>query len=372
MKCQLIVLLLAAGGAGQFASAAEAVVLATGDASQRPQQPQLAVEPSGTIHVAFGRGNTVLYCRSDDAGSTFSQPVELPGTYVLSLGKRRGPRIAASEGSVCISFIGGREGRGRDGDVLVCRSEDGGRSWSAPARVNDVANSAREGLHAMATGPRGEMSCTWLDLRSGKTEIYAATSRDGGLTWEQNVRVYRSPAGSVCECCHPSAAYDATGKLYVMWRNSLAGERDMYLASSVDGGQTFGKAIKLGEGTWPLDACPMDGGYLAISPAGEVFTAWRRDREVYLTVPQQAERRLGAGRQPWIAATGQGPYAVWLEDRTSRLLLQMPGSTEPATLDRDAGDPIIAAPPSGQGPVVVAWERQRGSVAEVVCQAFVQ
>ncbi|KAJ3054740.1 hypothetical protein HK102_011471, partial [Quaeritorhiza haematococci] len=53
-----------------------------------------------------------------------------------------------------------------------------------------------------------------------------------------------------------------------MWRNSLKGARDLFLADSSDGGRTFSPAEKLGRGTWPLNACPMDGGAVAVGPAG--------------------------------------------------------------------------------------------------------
>ena len=128
----------------------------------------------------------------------------------------------------------------------------------------------------MAEGPGGEVYCVWLDCRDQQrgSRIFGAASTDGGKTWTKNRQVYSSPSGSVCECCHPSVAYDSSGKLHVMWRNSLQGARDMYMTSSTDGGATFSAGVKLGSGTWPLDACPMDGGYLAVSSNGVVFTAY--------------------------------------------------------------------------------------------------
>lgn len=335
-------------------AASEPVVIAVGSPPHPPRQPQVAVDQAGVIHVAFGVNNTVMYCRSDDAGKTFSSPAHLPGKFVLTLGMRRGPRIAVAGDSICISAIGGEHGKGKDGDVLAYHSADGGKTWHGPVPVNDALSSAREGLHAMAGSTNGQVCSTWLDLRDGKSEIYAATSGDGGLTWGKNVRVYRSPDGSVCECCHPSVAYDASGKLHVMWRNSLGGSRDMYLASSSDGGKTFGKATKLGTGTWRLDACPMDGGYLAVSPKGAIVTAWRRDSEIFFDTPGSKEQRLGAGRQPWVAATAAGPYVIWLEDRTGRLLIQAPGSMSAEELSPKANDPVIASALGAAGPVVAA------------------
>ena len=284
--------------------AGEPVELARGTAPQHPQQPQLAVDAGGSIHVVYGVGNLIRYRRSDDGGKSFSEPGELPAVHAMSLGMRRGPRIAATESTLCVTAIGGKQGKGRDGDVLALLSTDGGKNWTGPAQVNDVADSAREGLHAMAAGPNGALCCVWLDLRNRKTEVMASISTDGGRTWGKNVLVYKSPDGSVCECCHPSVAFDAAGGIHVLWRNSLAGARDMYAASSLDGGRTFGKAAKLGNGSWPLNACPMDGGGIASTAPGKIATAWRREKTVFLSLDGQSnERRLGVGEQPWIAAT---------------------------------------------------------------------
>jgi hypothetical protein len=355
----------------RFSHASEAVTVASGKSSQSPRQPQVAVDSSGAIHLAYGIGNSVVYCRSNDGGRTYGEAVRLPGTYVLSLGMRRGPRIAAAGSRVCITAVGGEQGKGRDGDVLAYYSSNDGKTWNGPSTVNDAPNAAREGLHAMAAGPHGETCCVWLDLRNGKTEVFAAVSKDGGETWEKNNRVYRSPDGHVCECCHPSVSYDDQGNLHVMWRNWLNGSRDMYMARSTDGGQTFGKAVKLGKGTWPLDACPMDGGYLAVTPQGDVFTAWRREGDVFLTTSHVAnEQRLGAGQQPWIATDARGPFVVWLEERTGRVLLKKPGEANVVELATKANDPVIAASPDGQGPVVAAWESRQGDQTTIVSRVI--
>lgn len=222
--------------------AAEPIVVAESSSADFPQQPQLAIDRSGVIHLAYGAPNEVLYARSNDGGKTFTRPILVGNAGQLSLGMRRGPRISATANALCISVIGGKQAKGRDGDIFVFRSTDDGKSWDAPITVNDAMGSAREGLHAMAASSHGELRCVWLDLRHNKTEIVASTSTDGGTNWSENVLVYSSPSGSVCECCHPSAAYSATGQLHVMWRNSWEGKRDMFHTMSADGGKTFARA----------------------------------------------------------------------------------------------------------------------------------
>ena len=221
----------------------------------------------------------------------------------------------------------------------------------------------------MAVGPQGEMCCVWLDLRNEQTEVMSSISVDGGSRWSKNSLVYKSPDGSVCECCHPSVAFNRQGDFVAMWRNSLDGDRDMYFATSSDGGKTFGKATKLGDGSWSLDACPMDGGSLAVAPSGKIVTVWRRDNDIYLSPFNEAkERLLGSGEQPWIAATEAGPYLVWSKKRGEVAYLLTPGKVTPLELGVHASYPVIAVGPTGRGPVVAAWETREGKNFSIQCQ----
>ena len=338
------------------ARAAEPVRVVAADGEDRgAKQPQVAVAGSGRIFVAFGRDNLVRCASSEDGGQTYKvATVGTPG--VLALGMRRGPRVAVAGEAAIVTAIGGTQGKGKDGDVLAWRSADGGGTWSGPTRVNRVEGSAREGLHGLAAAPDGRAFCTWLDLRSGRMEVWGARSADGGQTWEADALVYRAPDGPICPCCHPSAAFGPDGSLWVMWRNSLGGSRDLYAARSADGGRTFGPAEKLGQRTWKLDACPMDGGALAIGPDGAIVSAWMRAGSAYRTGPGEPERLLGNGVQPWLTLGPDGPISVWLDRRPGRLLALRPGDAAPAVLAERANDPVVAAAPGNRAPVVAAWE----------------
>jgi len=289
----------------------------------------------------------------------------------MSLGMRRGPRIAAGDGFICITAIGSKF-KGGDGDLVAFRSTDGGKTWQGPSVVNDAPASAAEGLQAMAVGPKGELCCVWLDFREGSQKgVAASTSTDRGATWSKNVTVYQSPDGPVCPCCHPSVVFDETGGLYAMWRNSLGGNRDMYVCKSSDGGKTFDAAAKLGQGIWPLKTCPMDGGAVAVMAPDRLTTAWRRDKQVFLTIPgEPKERLLGSGEQPWIAATANGPYVLWVKKRGETLYLLTPGKQESVQLASHAADPVIATALGSRGPVVAVWEGRESGRYSIQCQVI--
>ncbi|MDQ6704351.1 MAG: glycoside hydrolase [Acidobacteriota bacterium] len=320
------------------------------------KQPQIAAS-ANLVAATFGSGNAIYFSASRDRGNTFSDPVKVAEPGVLSLGMHRGPRIAITPSAIVITAIAGVKGKGADGDLLAWRSADGGKTWSLGRPVNDVPGAAREGLHAMASSPNGLLYAAWLDLRAKGTKLYGASSSDNGATWSKNALIYESPDGAICQCCHPSVAIDAHGTIYAMWRNALAGSRDLYLASSRDGGKTFGPASKLGGGTWPLNACPMDGGGLAITAQGKVISVWRRASDVYLAPEDGAETLFDAGKNPSIAANADGVYAAW--SSSEGLRIRVPGKPEPVLLDPEGSYAQLAAIPNG--PIVAAWEK-KGSI----------
>ena len=110
-------------------------------------QPQLATI-GDQVYLTFGRGDTVLVAPSSDGGLSFGAPVTLPISGEVSLGMRRGPRVAATNNAVLVAAVSGAQGGGKDGDVVLTRSTDRGRTWSQPVVINDVPGAAREGLHA--------------------------------------------------------------------------------------------------------------------------------------------------------------------------------------------------------------------------------
>ncbi len=291
------------------ARASEPIVL---DSTPAARQPQLAVGTGKRVAVAFGQGNTIRCSVSTDGGQTFGDPVVVGSLPTMALGMRRGPRIAITDDALIVAAVGGQLGGGKDGDVMAWRSQDNGRTWSGPKRINTVEASAREGLHALTARPDGTVFAAWLDLRDGTMRVYGAKSNDSGASWEPDHLVYKSPDRAICPCCHPSAAFAPDGSLFVMLRNDLAGARDMYLLRSSDNGDTFSNAEKLGRKTWILDRCPMDGGSIAPGLDSQPFTAWTRADHVYLAQPGQPERRLGPGAQPWAVPAPDGVITLWL------------------------------------------------------------
>jgi hypothetical protein len=106
----------------------------------------------------------------------------------------------------------------------------------------------------------------------------------------------------------------------------------------------------------------MDGGSMAPLSDGRLASVWRRDKSIYLSLEEHTEEKLlGTGEQPWIAATRDGPFIVWLTKRGNDAYILSPNSASPVKLSTNAADPVLATGPGGRGPVVAAWESRDGT-----------
>jgi hypothetical protein len=314
------------------------------------RQPQLAAA-GGTVALVFGSGETIWLARSLDNGNKFAAPVKVAELPKMLLGRHRGPRVVISGNAIVVSAIASEPG-----DLLAWRSTDGGRTWSASITINDTPKAAREGLHAMAADAEGHLAAAWLDDRSGSKRLFAAFSDDAGRTWSRNVLLYESPDGPICPCCDPSLVAMGRGEFTVMWRNALAGSRDLYTLH-LRGGHPVGSAVKQGEGTWKLDACPMDGGGVAVHD-GQVASAWRREHDIYLALPGRPEVKIGSGQDVAFAANSRGFYTAW--STPSGIELFAPGDTAPSRLSNAGTFPALVAVPDGG--MLAAWE-EGGTIA---------
>ena len=316
------------------------------------RQPQMAAVGK-TVAMVFGSGDGVWLARSQNGGRSFDKPSKVGALPKLMLGRHRGPRVVISGNALVVSAISS-EG----GDLVAWRSTDAGRTWSMPAALNDKAKAAREGLHAMVADPQGHLAAVWLDDRTGKGKrLYGVFSDDGGITWSRNTKLYESPEGTICECCDPSLVALGRGEFVVMWRNKLAGSRDLYTLRLKDG-KPVGAAAKQGDGTWKLDACPMDGGGLALHD-GQIASAWRRDHDIYLAVQGKPEVKVGSGMDVAFASASKGFYLAWTTP--TGIAVQAPGAASPSQVSASGAFPSLVALPDGG--MLLAWEEKDGTIS---------
>ncbi|TMQ32718.1 MAG: exo-alpha-sialidase [Planctomycetota bacterium] len=204
-------------------SKATAVSNATEDADQT-QFGQPSVGPKGEINVSFMDLKTgAIHFRSSptfaNGAFNFGPDVtvttvnEMMFNTIIPAQPNRGianiPRSytdtspGAHRGRIDIIYCDVAKG-GKDpatNEYLV-HSDDGGKTWSVPLKINDGknANSAFNG--DMAIDPKtGNIVAAWRDARNdpanGKIDVFAAFSQDGGTTFSQNTKINDKPSSDV-------------------------------------------------------------------------------------------------------------------------------------------------------------------------------
>lgn len=241
----------------------------------------------------------------------------------------RGPQIAATKNGVNIIAVN------QQGDIFSYTKDQSGK-WLKAGKVNDIDTTNKEGFLGLSSDGNNNLFAIWPDLReNNRNKIYGAQSTDGGQTWNMNKLVYASPDSTVCECCRPSVLVHEN-HVYVMFRNFLHGNRDLYLIQSDDEGATFGTAQKLGNGSWQLDGCPMDGGSISMD-AQNVQTVWRRRDSIFSAIPGKAEQFISVGKGCTVAAKENTTVYAWVKD--SKILYKINDSA--AQIIGDGNSPVV-------------------------------
>ncbi len=279
------------------------------------QQSQISTDSKGVVRIVFGRKDSIFCAASVDNGKTFVKPVLVAVVPGMHLGMARGPQLASSANYSVIAAMD------KKGDIHFFTLNHAAvrQGWKRKGYVNDIRLSAPEGLMNIAADKQDNFYAVWLDMRIGKTNnIYFSSLNAKDGKWHKNTLAYQSPDGHVCECCRPSIAVQGSS-VAIMFRNWLMGSRDLYLVRSANQGKTFDAAQKLGNGTWKLNACPIDGGDLAFNANNSISTTWRRKGNIYYTKPGENEIDLGTGRDCSISIIGNQPLVAMSDNGTLKL-----------------------------------------------------
>ena len=287
---------------------------ATEAADIRGQQPNIGIDTKGIIRMVYGDGEKIYCITSGNSGVLFSEPVLVGQIKGMHLGHTRGPQIASSKNYTMVTAID------KAGAVHSFRLNHLNRQWNKSAVVNDSKGSAVEGLMALTADKEDNFYAVWLDIRSEKkNNIFFSSINGKSAGWSKNLMVYKSPDEHVCECCKPNISFN-NNKLVIGFRNWLMGSRDIYYAVSTNKGKTFTVPKKSGTDTWRLNACPMDGGGLAINESGITSTAWRRNSDVYYWSEKQPEQKVGTGRDVSMAQSKGKTVVAWQDKNKIKVM----------------------------------------------------
>jgi hypothetical protein len=219
------------------------------DAAQRGDtpsfgQPDVAVDPSGRIHVVWTVGNSpgagVYYARYEDhttspaftrseftlqrAASRSTLKRELQTSAVLSAtgaGYYDPPHIAVAPGGAVYALW---TEPGNDGkDLVLARLDTAAPGHDPPLRVTSLPADQSHG--DFKVGRDGVVHLVWEDTREGPAEIFYGRFDPAQGTLAEETRVSHS---SNSGCQYPAVALDATGAVHIAWTDYRHGVGQIY------------------------------------------------------------------------------------------------------------------------------------------------
>ena len=256
----------------------------------------------------------------------------------------------APDGTVYVGWTARVEGAAHASILYLSASRDGGRNFEPPVKVNDDQKPCEHGMHSLAVAPDGHVSVAWLDERNvapppmshhtggeqrkhmeSNREVFFASSVDGGRTFSPNRRI----ATNVCPCCKTSVATASDGRVYVSWRQVLAGDfRHIAVASSIDAGNSFSEPVIVSDDHWMIPGCPVSGAALAVENGGAVRVLWYSAGEAGAPGLYWSESldggRTFAPRRGFAESSGSGS-PVLLADGSNNFVTVWEGSAQAST-----------------------------------------
>lgn len=153
------------------------------------------VGPDGTLYSIWSQDNEIMFTVSRDGGQTFSRARSVIHTAPImfaieTLERANGfPQIGVDPKSKRL-YVTWSDYSNGDLDVFIATSDDGGRRWSAPVRVNNdpVHNGAEQFFQWLAVDPKdGSVNVLFYDRRGDPTNhkqiVVLARSTDGGRSF---------------------------------------------------------------------------------------------------------------------------------------------------------------------------------------------
>jgi hypothetical protein len=268
------------------ASKPEATAIRVSPEGIQAAEPAIAGDANGAfvVYVAHSEDGADVFVQSiDKTGKLMNQKVRVnPNADEAKAWKGDPPTIAlGSDGAVYIGWTRAvKDAKGTD--LVLSVSDDGGRTFTAPVKINDDLKPASHGMHSLAVDANGNVHAAWLDernikfdhhaMKSGEaaepnSEVFYSVSHDAGKTFEPNQKI----AVEVCPCCKTSLLAASDGTIYLSWRQVLNGDlRHIAVASSKDGGQNFSEGTIVSDDRWEIHACPVSGAAMA-SPEPDIL-----------------------------------------------------------------------------------------------------
>jgi len=243
---------------------------------------------AGNLYIGWTRwriaDSQMVLSRSTDDGKTWSQPIEIdahPGLPRDDNGAAEGfDGVVGPDGRLYAIWS-------QDNAIMLTTSRDGGKTFSharavihtAPIMFAIQTLERANGFPQIAIDPKSKrLYVTWSDYRNGDLDVFIASSDDGGKHWTTPVRVNNDPVHNGAEQFFQWLAVDPTdGSIDVLFYDRRGDPRNrkqiVVLARSTDGGRSFNNYAWTDE---PFEASGVFfGDYSGIAAyGGRVYGIW--------------------------------------------------------------------------------------------------
>jgi hypothetical protein len=186
--------------------------------------PQIAVF-GNNVYVVWVDGRDVFIVKSTDAGATFGEPKNISNNP----GDSSQPQIAVSGNNVYVVWHDTESG---PRDIFIAKSTDGGETFD----IENLSNNPGDSVEQRISLSGNNVYIIWADNRpsGGLADIFIVSSTDGGETFSEPKNISNSGGDSDS----PQIAVDGND-IYVIWRDFVSSNREIFIAKSIDGGETF-------------------------------------------------------------------------------------------------------------------------------------
>jgi hypothetical protein len=241
-----------------------------------------AFAPDGTLWLVRATADRIVVMRSNDLGRSFSAPVAVtPEATAIDWGPDARPHVAVDPtGNLIVTFAIFQDQR-FNGRAFFARSTDNGASFSRPQPL--TADTTSQRFETVAIDPDGRVFAAWLDKRNVSPAGAANRPYPGAAlayAWSNDGTSFGKTSialDNTCECCRLGIAFAGPGRPVIAFRNIFEGSiRDHAVATFKDA-TTPGPLRRVSVDDWKLEACPHHGPSLAIAPDGSYHVAWFTD-----------------------------------------------------------------------------------------------
>lgn len=199
--------------------------------------PRASFGPNGEVFVVWederlGKA-MVFYSISTDKGASYSKNQVLSDSV---FGDQRSPDIVTTKtGDIHVAWRDSRDSMNKY-QIYASMRAPGERDFRTPVRVSDISTEYDCKAPALDSSSGDATHIVWNDDRVWDEDVYIATSRNRGSSYESSIRVSADPTGSDQTEPEIAAREDV---IYVMWSDPRTNSADIYYSTSRDNATTF-------------------------------------------------------------------------------------------------------------------------------------